>query len=53
MLDTYWPVVFLYVGPQAFLPFVSTLAAAAGVVLLFWQQLVTLARKTLRRSSDR
>ena len=48
-----WPVLFAYIGPQVFLPLASTLAAVAGVVLLFWQQLVALARKALRRSSDR
>jgi hypothetical protein len=53
LLDPYWPVLILYIGPQALLPFVSMLAGAAGVVLLFWQQLLTLARKILRRPSDK
>lgn len=49
----HWPVLFLYIGPQVFLPLASTLAAAAGVVLMFWQQIVAGVRKAWRRSSER
>lgn len=44
----YWPVLILYIGPQAVLPFLSTLAAAAGVLLMFWHRLAALFRKPRR-----
>lgn len=37
--------VFLYIGPEAFLPLTSALAAIAGAVLIFWNRVVALARK--------
>jgi hypothetical protein len=37
-VGAFWSAV-LYVGPQAMLPFASALAAAAGVVLMFWQRI--------------
>ena len=39
------PWVFLYIGPDAFLPLTSALAAIAGVALMFWNRLVGFARK--------
>ena len=49
----FWPVLFLYIGPPAILPLFSALAASAGVVLLFWRQMVALTRKAWRRTSRR
>jgi hypothetical protein len=34
------PWVFLYIGPDVFLPLASALAAITGVALMFWQRLV-------------
>lgn len=39
------PWVFLYIGPDAFLPLTSALAAIAGAALIFWNRLAGLARK--------
>lgn len=39
------PWVMLYIGPEAFLPFTSALAAIAGAVLIFWNRVVGIARK--------
>ena len=39
------PWVLLYIGPEAFLPLTSALAAIAGAVLIFWNRLVGLAGK--------
>ena len=39
------PWVFLYIGPDAFLPLTSALAAIAGVALMFWNRLTGFARK--------
>ena len=38
-------VILLYIGPEAFLPITSALAAIAGAVLIFWNRVVGLARK--------
>jgi hypothetical protein len=35
----------LYIGPEVFLPFMSAIAAVAGVVMMFWNRLLGLARK--------
>ena len=35
----------LYIGPDAFLPITSALAAIAGVALMFWNRLVSAFRK--------
>jgi undecaprenyl pyrophosphate phosphatase UppP len=35
----------LYIGPDVFLPITSALAAIAGVLLMFWNRLVGLAKK--------
>jgi len=37
--------VLLYIGPEAFLPLTSAIAAIVGVVLMFWNRLVGFARK--------
>jgi hypothetical protein len=39
------PWVPLYIGPDAFLPITSALAAIAGVALMFWNRLVSAFRK--------
>ena len=39
------PTVFLYVGPDQILPFASVLSAIAGLALMFWNRLVSLAGK--------
>ena len=39
------PSVFLYVGPDQILPFASVLSAIAGLALMFWNRLVSLAGK--------
>lgn len=37
--------VWLYIGPEAFLPLTSAIAALAGIALIFWNRLVGLAKK--------
>jgi len=37
--------VLLYIGPDAFLPLTSALAALAGLALMFWNRVVGFARK--------
>lgn len=37
--------VLLYIGPEVFLPLTSAIAAIVGVVLMFWNRVVGLARK--------
>ena len=37
--------VLLYIGPDAFLPLTSALAAIAGVALMFWNRVTSLARR--------
>lgn len=37
--------VLLYIGPDAFLPLTSALAAIAGLALMFWNRVVGFARK--------
>lgn len=47
------PWVFLYIGPEVLLPLTSALAAIVGVVLMFWNKVVGLARgvwQTVSRS---
>ena len=39
------PTVLLYVGPDQILPFASVLSAIAGLALMFWNRLVSLAGK--------
>jgi hypothetical protein len=43
LMDT--PTVLLYVGPDQILPFASVLSAIAGLALMFWNRLVSLAGK--------
>lgn len=42
---TLLPWVFLYIGPDAFLPLTSAFAAIVGAVLIFWNRVVAFARK--------
>lgn len=42
------PVVLLYFGPETILPLASFLAAAAGVILMFWRQILVTIRKAYR-----
>jgi hypothetical protein len=42
------PIMFLYFGPEVVLPIASFLAAAAGVILMFWRQIVSFVRKGTR-----
>jgi len=46
------PWVFLYIGPDVFLPLTSALAAVAGVVLMFWQRIVSFIGRALGRGPD-
>jgi len=41
-------VVLLYVGPDQMLPLTSALGAIVGVLLMFWQRFVALARRAWR-----
>jgi len=50
---TVLPWVLLYIGPDAFLPLTSALAAIAGVALMFWNRLTTIARKIWRQVTRR
>ena len=56
MHDPVLPWILLYIGPEAFLPLTSALAAIAGAVLIFWNRLVGVSRriwqKMTRRSED-
>jgi hypothetical protein len=55
-LDLFLPIMFLYIGPETMLPFLSALAAIGGVLLMFWQRFVGLIRKIwrglVRRQAD-
>ena len=42
------PVGLLYFGPETTLPLASAVAAAIGVLLIFWRYLVGLGRKVFR-----
>ena len=39
------PWIWLYIGPDVFLPITSALAAIAGVALMFWHRIVGIVRK--------
>ncbi|HZA24384.1 MAG TPA: hypothetical protein VFA32_17590 [Dehalococcoidia bacterium] len=41
--------VLLYLGPETIMPVGSFLAAALGVLLIFWRQTVAIARNSFRR----
>ena len=42
------PWLLAYIGPDVFLSLTSALAAAAGVIMMFWQRLVGWARSLWR-----
>jgi hypothetical protein len=42
-------IVLLYLGPETIMPVGSFLAAALGVLLIFWRQTVAIARNSFRR----
>jgi hypothetical protein len=42
------PWMLLYIGPDLLLPFTSAIAAALGVVLMFWNRLIGWARNVWR-----
>ncbi len=42
------PWLLAYIGPDVFLSLTSALAAAAGVIMMFWQRLVGWARNLWR-----
>jgi hypothetical protein len=42
------PIIVLYVGPETILPLTSFLAAAVGVLLMFWRYVVGLIRRAWR-----
>ena len=43
---------FLYIGPDVFLPLTSALAAIGGVILMFWQRIVSLVGRLFGRSKS-
>lgn len=43
------PVVRSYLGPETMMPLASFIAAAVGVVLIFWRYITGLARRTFQR----
>ena len=45
------PSVFLYIGPDVFLPLTSALAAIGGVLLMFWHRITGLVNRVLGRAS--
>jgi hypothetical protein len=40
---------FLYLGPETILPLTSAIAAVVGVLLIFWRNIVSAAKKLIRR----
>lgn len=50
---TVLPWVLLYIGPEAFLPLTSAIAAIAGAVLIFWNRLVGFASRLWQRVTRR
>ena len=42
------PYIFLYVGPDVFLPLMSALAAILGALLVFWQRSVAMVMAAWR-----
>jgi len=42
----------LYIGPETFMPVLSAIAAAAGVILMFWRNLVSMVKKLFRGKSS-
>lgn len=43
------PWVWLYIGPDVFLPVASALAAIGGVLLMFWQKVVAIVGRLFGR----
>jgi hypothetical protein len=41
--------VLLYLGPETIMPIGSFLAAAVGIVLIFWRQAMAMVRNSFRR----
>ena len=41
--------VLLYFGPETIMPITSVLAAAVGMVLIFWRHIITTLRSTFRK----
>jgi hypothetical protein len=47
-LDSFLPIIILYIGPETMLPLVSALATIGGVLLMFWQRFVALVQRLWR-----
>jgi hypothetical protein len=45
------PWIWLYIGPDAFLPIASVFGAIAGFALIFWQKLAGLVRRMFGRGT--
>lgn len=45
------PLILAYIGPDAFLPIASALAALGGVLLMFWQKVVSIVSRITGRSA--
>jgi len=43
----------MYIGPEAFMPIASVVAAIVGVLLLFWRRTVALVRAGFQTISRR
>lgn len=43
------PLVLLYIGPDALMPLASALAAAVGLLLMFWRRTVGFVRMVAQR----
>ena len=44
----FFPLVLLYGGPDTILPVASTLAAIGGLLLILWNQMLTLVRRIVK-----
>jgi hypothetical protein len=47
-LQSAWPLVFMYVGPDLIMPLTSALAAIVGVLLMFWNRVTGFVRAAWR-----
>jgi hypothetical protein len=47
------PLALLYFSPDSIMPLASAVAGAIGILLIFWRQLVRLARKAYRFTRSR
>jgi hypothetical protein len=45
--------VLLYLGPETIMPITSVLAAAVGVILIFWRHVTITVRSSFRRLFNR